>query len=157
MKVILNDTFISISGWWLCERQLPSGGLNGRPEKLPDLCYSWWVLSSLHILGRLHWINRQKLLKFILACQDDESGGFSDRPGNLVDPFHTCFGLTGISLLAHKYRESTNEGETTDGEPQISESLLESLQHSIKPVNPVFCMPQYIIDRLNVKIQLLSI
>lgn len=22
-------------GWWLCERQLPSGGLNGRPEKLP--------------------------------------------------------------------------------------------------------------------------
>lgn len=27
--------------WWLCERQLPSGGLNGRPEKLPDLCYSW--------------------------------------------------------------------------------------------------------------------
>lgn len=28
-------------GWWLCERQLPNGGLNGRPEKLPDLCYSW--------------------------------------------------------------------------------------------------------------------
>lgn len=28
--------------WWLCERQLPSGGLNGRPEKLPDLCYSWY-------------------------------------------------------------------------------------------------------------------
>ena len=20
-------------GWWLCERQLPCGGLNGRPEK----------------------------------------------------------------------------------------------------------------------------
>jgi len=28
-------------GWWLAERQLPSGGLNGRPEKLPDVCYSW--------------------------------------------------------------------------------------------------------------------
>lgn len=24
-------------GWWLCERQVPSGGLNGRPEKLPDV------------------------------------------------------------------------------------------------------------------------
>ena len=24
-------------GWWLCERQLPSGGLNGRPEKLPGV------------------------------------------------------------------------------------------------------------------------
>ena len=22
--------------WWLCERQLPNGGLNGRPEKLED-------------------------------------------------------------------------------------------------------------------------
>lgn len=23
-------------GWWLCERQLKNGGLNGRPEKLED-------------------------------------------------------------------------------------------------------------------------
>lgn len=23
-------------GWWLCERQHKSGGLNGRPEKQPD-------------------------------------------------------------------------------------------------------------------------
>jgi geranylgeranyl transferase type-2 subunit beta len=23
--------------WWLSERQLPSGGLNGRPEKLEDV------------------------------------------------------------------------------------------------------------------------
>lgn len=29
-------------GWWLSERQLPaSGGLNGRPEKLPDVCYRY--------------------------------------------------------------------------------------------------------------------
>ena len=24
--------------WWLAERQTPGGGLNGRPEKLPDVC-----------------------------------------------------------------------------------------------------------------------
>jgi len=24
-------------GWWLSERQLPNGGLNGRPEKLEDV------------------------------------------------------------------------------------------------------------------------
>lgn len=24
--------------WWLAERQLPNGGLNGRPEKLEDVC-----------------------------------------------------------------------------------------------------------------------
>lgn len=55
--------------WWLCERQLPSGGLNGRPEKLPDVCYSWWVLSSLKIMGRLHWISADKLEQFILSSQ----------------------------------------------------------------------------------------
>jgi len=60
-------------GWWLAERQLPSGGLNGRPEKLPDVCYSWWVFSSLHILGRDHWIDKEKLKSFILASQVNTS------------------------------------------------------------------------------------
>ncbi|ELT99579.1 hypothetical protein CAPTEDRAFT_118195 [Capitella teleta] len=115
-------------GWWLCERQLPSGGLNGRPEKLPDVCYSWWVLSSLKIIGRLHWINKDKLIKFILATQDDETGGFADRPGDMVDPFHTLFGIAGLSLMG---------------------------QANIKPVNPVFCMPEDVIRRIGVKPQLL--
>ncbi|SCV70834.1 BQ2448_3596 [Microbotryum intermedium] len=55
--------------WWLCERQLPCGGLNGRPEKLEDVCYSWWALASLAILGRQHWIDADKLKKFILSAQ----------------------------------------------------------------------------------------
>merc|ERR1719228_2764605 len=84
-------------GWWLAERQLPSGGLNGRPEKLPDVCYSWWVLASLAILGRLHWIDKDKMVTFIHACQDSETGGFSDRPGDIPDPFHTLFGVAGLS------------------------------------------------------------
>lgn len=56
-------------GAWLSERQLKDGGLNGRPEKLPDVCYSWWVLSSLAMIGRLHWIDGEKLSHFILECQ----------------------------------------------------------------------------------------
>eukprot|EP00045_Choanoeca_perplexa_P004476 m.38507 g.38507 ORF g.38507 m.38507 type:complete len:335 (+) comp12593_c0_seq4:137-1141(+) len=108
-------------GWWLCERQLPSGGFNGRPEKLPDVCYSWWVLSALACLGKLHWIDRPKLERFILACQDDETGGFADRPGDMVDPFHTLFGVAALSLLGDK---------------------------EVDPVNPVFCMPQSVIDRV---------
>ena len=39
--------------WWLSERQCDSGGLNGRSEKQADVCYSWWILSSLSILGDL--------------------------------------------------------------------------------------------------------
>lgn len=117
-------------GWWLCERQLPSGGLNGRPEKLPDVCYSWWVLASLKIIGRIHWIDKSKLEKFILACQDEETGGFADRPGDIVDPFHTLFGIAGLSLLG-------------------------SYKDKIKAVNPVFCMPEETLTRIEVRTQLL--
>ena len=56
-------------GAWLSERQLENGGLNGRPEKLEDVCYSWWVVTSLATIDRLHWIDGDRLMKFILRCQ----------------------------------------------------------------------------------------
>jgi geranylgeranyl transferase type-2 subunit beta len=56
-------------GRWLSERQVDGGGLNGRPEKLEDVCYSWWVAASLHIIGKLHWIDEKKLTRYILECQ----------------------------------------------------------------------------------------
>jgi hypothetical protein len=33
----LNVVDVDTLAWWLSERQLPSGGLNGRPEKLEDV------------------------------------------------------------------------------------------------------------------------
>ena len=64
-----------------------------------------------------------------MASQDEETGGFSDRPGDWVDPFHTLFGLGGLSLLGNK---------------------------QVKPVNPVFCMPQDVLDRIGLKVKLLD-
>eukprot|EP00126_Sphaerothecum_destruens_P014931 Sdes_comp8827_c0_seq1m213 len=107
--------------WWLAERQLPCGGLNGRPEKLPDVCYSWWVLTSLKILDRVEWIDSAALGEFIFAAQDLQTGGISDRPGNMVDPFHTLFGIAGMSLL---------------GDARLKE------------VDPVYCLPRETIQRL---------
>ncbi|KAF2876288.1 geranylgerany transferase type II beta subunit [Massariosphaeria phaeospora] len=88
-------------GAWLSERQLKNGGLNGRPEKKEDVCYSWWVMSSLAMLKKLHWIDGEKLTAFILKCQDPELGGLADRPGDMVDVFHTVFGIAGLSLLQY--------------------------------------------------------
>lgn len=88
-------------GAWLSDRQVPEGGLNGRPEKKEDVCYSWWVGTSLAMIDRLHWIDGDKLARYILKCQDMESGGLSDRPGDMVDVFHTHFGLCGLSLLKY--------------------------------------------------------
>ncbi|KAF3762560.1 geranylgeranyltransferase beta subunit [Cryphonectria parasitica EP155] len=108
-------------GQWLSERQTPSGGLNGRPEKTEDVCYSWWVLSSLQIIGRAHWIDRDALIKFILRSQDLQGGGIADRPGDMVDVWHTCFGMTGLSLLGYP---------------------------GTQPVDPVYCMPKATIERV---------
>ncbi|KAG6911044.1 hypothetical protein DXG01_005460 [Tephrocybe rancida] len=88
-------------GWWLCERQLPNGGLNGRPEKLEDVCYSFWVLSAMAILDKIPWIDADKLSAFILSAQDLEAGGIADRPGDQPDVFHTNFGVAGLSLLGY--------------------------------------------------------
>lgn len=94
--------------WWLAERQTTDGGLNGRPEKVSDVCYSWWVLSSLRMLGRLEWIDKEALKRFILACQDAEAGGIADKPGNIPDVFHTFFGVAGLSLLGEEELEAVD-------------------------------------------------
>jgi geranylgeranyl transferase type-2 subunit beta len=109
-------------GWWLCERQdYESGGLNGRPEKLPDVCYSWWVLSSLIMIDRVHWIEKAKLVKFILDSQDMDNGGISDRPSSTVDIFHTYFGVAGLSLLEYP---------------------------GVKTIDPAYALPVHVINRI---------
>lgn len=65
----LDEIDTGVLGWWLCERQLATGGLNGRPEKKQDVCYSWWVLSSLSAIGKINWIDKLKLGEYILSCQ----------------------------------------------------------------------------------------
>lgn len=62
-----------------------------------QVCYSFWVLSALSILNKISWIDSEKLVEFILSAQDPETGGIADRPGDMVDVFHTHFGVAGTS------------------------------------------------------------
>ncbi|KAF5318673.1 hypothetical protein D9619_010914 [Psilocybe cf. subviscida] len=118
LDIVNTDTL----AWWLAERQLPNGGLNGRPEKLEDVCYSFWVLSALSILDKVPWIDADKLSAFILSAQDPEGGGIADRPGDMVDVFHTLFGVAGtfcMSILGYP---------------------------GLVDLDPVYCMPASIIE-----------
>ncbi|KAI5970923.1 BET2 [Candida margitis] len=118
LDVLVDDGLDEKICSWLSERQvLPSGGFNGRPEKLPDVCYSWWVLSTLSILGKAHWVDLEKLEAFILSCQDPIEGGISDRPDNQTDIYHTCFGITGLSLIDYG-------------------------KFGLDEIDPVYCMPK---------------
>lgn len=103
LKILGDDELVDKDklGLWLSRRQTQQGGFNGRPEKLPDVCYSWWILSSCYMIERQDWINLEKLKEYILLCQDTETGGIGDRPGNEVDVFHTFFGLTALSMMGH--------------------------------------------------------
>eukprot|EP00768_Dysnectes_brevis_P004355 gnl/Dysnectes_brevis/3129_a3894_600.p1 GENE.gnl/Dysnectes_brevis/3129_a3894_600~~gnl/Dysnectes_brevis/3129_a3894_600.p1 ORF type:complete len:345 (-),score=87.02 gnl/Dysnectes_brevis/3129_a3894_600:114-1148(-) len=90
------------TGRWLALRQVPEvGGMNGRPEKLADVCYSWWVGAPLWILGAGHTIDHDRLTTFILRCQDQE-GGISDRPEHRADAYHTFFGLGALGLMGRE-------------------------------------------------------
>jgi geranylgeranyl transferase type-2 subunit beta len=112
--------------WWLAERQTPSGGLNGRPEKLQDVCYSWWCLSALSILKKIGWIDSSALSNFILNCQDEDNGGISDRPDDEVDVYHTFFGIAGLALLG-RHKEVVEEVDPTFALPcSVVERIKES-------------------------------
>lgn len=39
----LEEVDVPMLAWWLSERQLPNGGLNGRPEKLEDVSFMFLV------------------------------------------------------------------------------------------------------------------
>ncbi|CAB9522575.1 transferase type-2 subunit beta [Seminavis robusta] len=123
-------------GWWLAERQCDSGGLNGRPEKQADVCYSWWILSVLSITGRVSWINRDKLATFILKCQDDEDGGIADRPDDMADIFHTFFGISGLSLLGHLHAAI----------PECA---------PFRQIDPVYALPTDVVQKLGLQGQIM--
>jgi len=134
LREALGDGGADVLGWWLSERQVDSGGLNGRPEKQSDVCYSWWILSSLAVLGRVAWIDAGKLADFIYDCQDP-AGGIADRPGNMADVFHTFFGVAGLSLLGRL-------GPAREG--------------AHRPIDPVYALPADLVAKLGMPREVLE-
>uniref|UniRef100_A0A673BEI5 Geranylgeranyl transferase type II subunit beta n=1 Tax=Sphaeramia orbicularis TaxID=375764 RepID=A0A673BEI5_9TELE len=115
----------------------------------------YWGLTVMDLMSQLPRMNRAEIIDFIKACQH-ECGGISASIGHdphllytlsavqilslydnmdainidkVVDPFHTLFGIAGLSLL---------------GDEQI------------KPVNPVLCMPEDVLQRVSLQPDLLS-
>ena len=142
----LHDNGVELLGWWLAERQVDSGGLNGRPEKQADVCYSWWILSALSILGKVSWINGDKLASFILKAQDDEDGGISDRPDDMPDVFHTFFGIAGLSLLGHLHSVRDHAPNNIDN----------NINNNFRLIDPVYALPTDVCQRLKLQGQVVA-
>jgi protein farnesyltransferase subunit beta len=95
---------------WLVKRQCEvEGGFNGRPNKLVDSCYSFWIGASIVIVSDiLNWIglrniagsfvNREKLGTYVIGACQCGKGGLIDKPGKAPDYYHTCYALSGLSV-----------------------------------------------------------
>ncbi|KAJ2162707.1 hypothetical protein GGF46_000432 [Coemansia sp. RSA 552] len=81
---------------WALFRQV--GGYQGRPNKTPDSCYSFWAGAAIEILGGHDLVDGPGTDKFILRCQAT-IGGMSKWPDYTPDPLHSALGIVGYSFL----------------------------------------------------------
>ncbi|EAN33095.1 Prenyltransferase and squalene oxidase repeat family protein [Theileria parva strain Muguga] len=103
---------------WCVNRLTPQFGFQGRPHKLVDSCYSFWVGSSILIIEQLFnqldkfygqndttFYNRgdrklyEELLKCYLLVVAQTGKGFRDKPGKPSDLYHTCYSLSYLNLI----------------------------------------------------------
>lgn len=110
----LDELNVNAAIQWCALRQMPfSGGFNGRPNKLVDTCYTWWVGSMCRILadhvGIESFWNEEALSSYVLCiCQSlGNQGGVFDKPGKKPDMFHTMYSLTGLSATCRKFVKET--------------------------------------------------
>ncbi|CAK9010830.1 Geranylgeranyl transferase type-1 subunit beta (Geranylgeranyl transferase type I subunit beta) (GGTase-I-beta) (Type I protein geranyl-geranyltransferase subunit beta) [Durusdinium trenchii] len=82
---------------FLAARQV--GGFNGRINKVPDTCYTFWVGGSMQILGVQDLIDAPSAREFVMTCEHAQTGGFSKVPGVSPDILHAHFSVLGMSLL----------------------------------------------------------
>jgi geranylgeranyl transferase type-1 subunit beta len=81
---------------WCLERQL--SGFQGRINKIPDTCYSFWIGATLCLLGAEKLVNSKLLRAHTMSCQKKISG-FGKWPDQYPDVLHTYFSLCGLSML----------------------------------------------------------
>lgn len=94
----------ALVGW--CEQRVQAaGGYNGRTNKVPDSCYSFWIGATLDMLGCFHNTDTLPALEFLLnECQYSHYmdragiGGFSKTPGDYPDILHTFYSIAWLSI-----------------------------------------------------------
>lgn len=108
------------------------------------------ILPAVLWACQVSWIDKDKLATFILQCQGVESfcvpcldlcgGGIADRPGNMVDIFHTFFGISGLSLLGYFSSSSWSEAQGEE----------------LPVIDPSYALPRSVVERLGLPAQILQ-
>lgn len=79
-------------------------------DELMTICFYWLSLFCFldsNLIETDKWLfNQQALQEYILCCCQDKYGGLIDKPERKRDYYHTCYGLSGLSVAQFSF---TNE------------------------------------------------
>lgn len=73
-----------------------AAGMQGRPNKLEDTCYSYWIGGTLHLLGAAHLLDGWALREYVLKCQSPY-GGFGKVVGAMPDLLHSFYSMAWLA------------------------------------------------------------
>lgn len=132
--------------WSVLRQNQLEGGLSGRTGKLVDGCYSFWVGATFPLVKILldtsPLFDREALEIYILKCCQSELGGFKDKPGKLVDFYHTNYVLCGLSITQHDYSLKSGKG--------VLASQLQATERSLvctSAIHPVLGIPVTAVEK----------
>lgn len=80
---------------WCTSRQIR--GMQGRPAKLEDTCYSYWIGGTLRLLDQDALLDHDHLRSYVLRCQT-QVGGFGKVVGAFPDVLHSYYSMAYLSL-----------------------------------------------------------
>ncbi|CAN3358283.1 protein farnesyltransferase subunit beta [Diutina catenulata] len=127
---------------WLVSRQSQSeGGVNGRSNKLVDVCYAFWVggvFPLIEMISGGQLFHRYALENYILRCAQVKSGGFRDKPRKHVDFYHTNYSLLGLSITQNVMKFSKKNSFDALA---YAFDFVETENSNTVAINPIFGIP----------------
>ncbi|KAI4601550.1 hypothetical protein KJ359_011680 [Pestalotiopsis sp. 9143b] len=85
-------------------------GFSGRPNKIPDTCYTWWVAGALDLLSNAFdgptKVDQTSGKKFLLEKTQHLIGGFGKNAGKPPDVYHSYLGLAALATMAGDEKEA---------------------------------------------------
>jgi prenyltransferase beta subunit len=121
----------SCSSWrdqlihWCVHRQVR--GMQGRPNKAEDTCYSYWIGGTLRLLGGEgggggggcdDLLDQTALRRFVLSCQNAKLGGFSKVYGSYPDILHSFYSMAWLSLSNNQNQNTNNDDDDDDDDEE---------------------------------------
>jgi geranylgeranyl transferase type-1 subunit beta len=91
---------------WCCGRQV--AGMQGRPNKAEDTCYSYWIGATMRLLGHDDLLDHQQLRGFVMQCQT-KMGGFSKVIGAYPDILHAFYSTAYLSLSQRHFTDDDEQ------------------------------------------------